>query len=75
MCEMAIWNLTPLRHHSTTVKDSFEFLYRLQNISIDNKIMGSFEVRSLFTNIPVYFKINLILQIIFLQIAWKILMD
>ena len=52
--------LTPLRHNSTTVKDTFEFLHRLQNILIDNKIMGSFDVGSLFTNIPVDFTINLI---------------
>ena len=53
--------LTPLRHHSTTVKDIFDFLHRLHNISIDNKIMDSFDVISLFTDIPVDFTINLIL--------------
>ena len=57
--------LTPLRHHSTTVKDTFDFLHRLDSISIDDKIMGSFDVRSLFTNIPVNFTINLILENIF----------
>ena len=50
--------LTPLRHHSTTVKDTFDFLHRFHNNSINNKIMGSFDVRSLFTNIPVDFTIN-----------------
>ena len=57
--------LTPLHHHSTTVKDTFDFLHRFHNNSIDNKIMGSFDVRSLFTNIPVDFTINFILEIIF----------
>ena len=50
-----------------TVKDTFEFLHRLHNISIDNKIMGSFDVKSLFTNITVDFTINLILENIFIN--------
>ena len=60
--------LTPLRHHFSTVKDTFEFLHRLQDISIDNKILGRFDVRSLFTIIPEDFT-KILLRKIFLQTA------
>ena len=51
--------LTSLRHHQATVKDSFEFLQRISNLSASNKIMASLDVKSVLTNVPVNFTIDL----------------
>ena len=57
--------LTPLRHHQTILKDTFEFLDKIKHVSIKDKIMASFDVKSLFTNILLQFTIKLILDQIF----------
>jgi len=47
--ECATWLseiLTPLRHHKATVKDSFEFLQQISNMTSDGKIMSSLDVRN-----------------------------
>ena len=45
---------TPLRKNSYTVKNSSEFVHKLKQYSIaDDEIMVSFDVKSLFTSIPV----------------------
>ena len=59
--------LTPLRQHTSVVKDTFDFLNDISGLSINNKIMASFDARSLFTNIPVQLTINLILDQIYAQ--------
>ena len=46
--ERAVWLskiLTTLRHHQATVKDSFEFLQRVSNLSASDNIMASLEFR------------------------------
>ena len=61
--ECAAWLseiLTPLRQHTSVVKDTFDFLDDISGLSINNKVMASFDVKSLFTNIPVQFTISLI---------------
>ena len=58
-------SLSELRHHETCVKDTLTFLSLLQDKSSSGKIMTSFDVTSLFTNVPVDFTINLILDSIF----------
>ena len=66
--ECAAWFseiLTPLRHHQAIVKDSFEFLQRISNLSSSDKIMASSDEKSLFTNVPVNFTINLVLKSVF----------
>ena len=46
--------LAPLRKNSYTVKNSSEFVHELKQYSIaDDEIMVSFDVKSLFTSIPV----------------------
>ena len=68
--ECAAWLseiLTPLRQHTSVVKDTFDFLNDISGLSINNKVMASFDVRSLLTNIPVQFTINLILDQIYEQ--------
>ena len=46
--------LAPLRKNSYTVKNSAEFVHGLKQYSIaDDEIMVSFDVKSLFTSIPV----------------------
>ena len=66
--ECAAWLseiLTPLRHHQAIVKDSFEFLQRISNLNASDKIMASLDVKSLFTNVPVNFTIDLVLKSVF----------
>ena len=56
----------PLRQHPTNIKDTFEFVKPIQESSSkQNLIMLSFDVKSLFTNIPVDFVIDLILNKIY----------
>ena len=58
--------LNPLRQPPTNIKDTFEFVKRIQESSHkQNSIMVSFDVESLFTNIPVDFVIDLILNKIY----------
>ena len=59
--------LTPFRQHTSVVKDTFNFLNDISGLSIYNKVMACLDVRSLFTNIPVQFTINLILDQIYVQ--------
>jgi len=58
-------SLLELRHHETCVKDTLTFLSLLQDKSSSVKVMTSFDVTSLFTNVPVDFTINLILDSVF----------
>lgn len=44
--------IEPLTTNQYTTKNSFEFVNELKNIDITNKVMASFDVESLFTNIP-----------------------
>ena len=45
------------------VKDSFEFVEKITQISnLYKKTLVSFDVKSLFTNIPLNFTLNLILE-------------
>ena len=53
--------LTPFRQHTSVEKDTFNFLNDISGLSIYNKVMACLDVKSLFTNIPVQFTINLIL--------------
>ena len=58
--------LNPLRQHPTNIKDTFEFVKRIQESSSkQNSIMVSLDVKSLLTNIPVNFVIDLILNKIY----------
>ena len=52
--------LAPLRHHSEIVRDTFIFVKEIQNNDLRGCVMASFDVKSLFTNIPLKFTTNLI---------------
>ena len=55
--------LNPLRQHPRNIKDTFDFVKRLQESSTkQNPIMVSFDVKSLFSNNSVDFVIDLILK-------------
>ena len=59
-------SLSELRWHQSTAKDTFEFLRIIADHELHrNRIMCSFDVKSLFTNIPVDFTVNLILDKVF----------
>ena len=57
--------LTPLRDHPSNLKDTFAFIERIKDQTISNQVMVSFDVSSLFTNIPVDFTIDLIISKVF----------
>jgi len=58
-------SLSDLSRHPSTAKDTFEFL-RITDHELDrNRMMCSFDVKSLFTNIPVDFTVNLMLDKVF----------
>ena len=58
--------LRPLRQHSTNLKNAFEFVQRTQQVKFkNNSVMVSFDVKSLFTNIPVDFVTDINLREIY----------
>ena len=66
--ECATWLseiLTPLRHHPSSLKDTFNFLDKIKNLTPGNKLMANLDVKSLFTSVPVNFTIGLMLNNIF----------
>ena len=57
--------LSPLRSHSTNLKDTFSFIDKVKNLSLNDSGMYSFDVVSLFTYISLHFTLQLILDTIF----------
>ena len=65
--------LKPFREHSTVLQDSFQFMNQISKIpNLQNKFLVSFDVESLFTNIPLDFTLNLILDMLFIDQSTKI---
>ena len=66
---MAVWLnniLTPLRKHSSALKHTFSFVKLISKIpQLNQKFLVSFDVKSLFTTLPVNFTINLIIDQLF----------
>ena len=63
--ECAVWLseiLTPLREHPSNIKDTFDFVTRILSSKPAPNHMVSFDVKSLFTNIPIDFVIDQILE-------------
>ena len=50
--------LSPFRSHSTNLKDTFSFIDKVKNLSLNDSVMYFFDVVSLFTNIPLQFTSN-----------------
>ena len=68
--ECARWlsqSLANLRQHPTNISDTFTFLSKISNHNFANQTMVSFDVKSLFTNIPLSFTLNLILESIYVD--------
>ena len=57
--------LSPLRSRSTDLKDTFSFIDKVKNLSLNDSGMYSFDVVSLFTYILLQFTLQLILDTIF----------
>jgi len=58
-------SLSELHYHETCVKNALTLLSLLQDRSSSGKITMSFDITSRFTNVPVDFTINLILDSVF----------
>ena len=67
--QSAVWLnkiLMPLREHDSNIKATFNFQEKLSNmVNLNPKTLASFDAKSLFTNIPVDFTIQIILQKLF----------
>ena len=57
--------LSPLAQNLLLLKDSNDFINRLNKLKLRNSYMVSFDVESLFTNVPLDCTINLILERIY----------
>ena len=57
--------LDPLTRNEFTVKNSFEFVSEITNINLNQFVMASFDVESLFTNIPLDETIDIICNSLF----------
>ena len=57
--------LEPLTKNDYTVKNSFEFVDEISRLKSDKYVMASFDIESLFTNIPIDETINIICDSIF----------
>ena len=53
--------ISPITTNNFTIKDSFSFAKEISNFPADGLFMSSFDVKSLFTNIPLKETINIIL--------------
>ena len=62
MCCLAKQNLNSLREHPSNFKDTFDFVTRILSSKPGPNHMVSFDVKSLFTNIPSDFVIDQILE-------------
>ena len=51
--------LSPLAQNSHLLKDSFDFIDRLNKLEMQNSFMASFDFESLFTNVPLHCTNNL----------------
>ena len=57
--------LTPYRHHQTKIKDTFDFVEKLNKIHLNSlDKLVSFDDKSLFTNILIDFTINSLLNLL-----------
>ena len=65
----AVWLhkiLMPQREHDSNIKNTFDFREKLFNmVNLSTKTLAGFDVKSLFTNIPINFTIQIILQKLF----------
>ena len=57
--------LAPITQNVFTVSDSFNFSKELGNLNIENCVMASFDVKSLFTNIPLKETIDICIENLF----------
>lgn len=60
--KMLTRRLDHLRQRPFVVKDSFDFVDKIKRSTKTDKMMVSFDVKSLFTNVPLTYTINLILD-------------
>ena len=65
--------LKPLHEHSIVLQDLFEFVNQVSKIpNLQNKFLVSFDVKRLFTNIPLDYTLNLILDKLFIDQSTKL---
>ena len=54
--------LAPLAYNECTAKDTFSFVSSIKSLKLSSYYMISFDVESLFTNVPLHETINIILD-------------
>ena len=66
LSEFLIPYLTPLTNNEYTVPSSFQFCNEIQQLNCNTvHTMSSFDVESLFTNVPLYETIDLVVRELF----------
>ena len=57
--------LSPLVPHNYSCKDTFSFVSQIKNVNLSKKFLVSYDVTSLFTNIPLQETIDIAINLIF----------
>lgn len=57
--------LEPLTSNEFTLKNSYDFVKEIQTLEVKNTVMASFDIKSLFTNIPLHETIQMISEKLF----------
>ena len=65
--------LSPLAQNVHLLKDSHDFINRLNKLKLQNSYMVDFDIKSMFTNVPLDYIINLILERIYKNKEFDIL--
>ena len=57
--------LSPLVPNDYSCRDTFSFVYQIENANLSKKILVSYDVTSLFTNIPLQETVDIAINLIF----------
>ena len=57
--------LSPLVHNDYSCKDTFSFVSQIRNANLSKKFLVSYDITSLFTNIPLQETIDIAINLIF----------
>ena len=65
LSKFLVYILSPITRNEFTVSDSFTFAKEICDLRFDNCILASFDIKSLFTNIPLLETIDICINTLF----------